>query len=205
MLEHIRSFSPSSKIIYASSAAVYGQASPPQDISSDTKPVSPYGVAKYSCEQLIHTYARYYGVKHSVFRIFSVYGEGLKKQLLWDACNQLESRGRLELGGTGAESRDFVHVDDLVQVLTRACANVAFEGKVFNVCTGRPTTVSQIASMLLQYWPGASCSFSGQIREGDPVELYGVPNVSGGGLICEPFLSVEEGVDRYVSWFKSKL
>ena len=49
-----------------------------------------------------------------MLRLFSVYGEGLEKQLLWDACNKLSS-GNRTFFGTGEETRDFMHVSDVAK------------------------------------------------------------------------------------------
>ena len=52
----------------------------------------------------------------SIIRLFSVYGNGLKKQLLWDACNKIiNAKTEVEFWGTGEETRDFIHVDDVLK------------------------------------------------------------------------------------------
>ena len=106
VLEFARLNSPETKIIYPSSAAVYGSINKDR-ISEKTplKPVSPYGVHKKIAEYLCLSYGQHFSIATSVVRLFSVYGIGLRKQLLWDACSKL-SRNEVTFFGTGHETRD---------------------------------------------------------------------------------------------------
>src|SRR4029077_722043 len=119
LLEWLRNYSPRSKLVVASSAAVYGDTQGvPAAESRPPAPVSPYGYHCLMFEQLCQEYSQVFGLHTAVVRLFSVYGEGLRKQLLWDCAGKLVAPGeRIELGGTGEEVRDWVHVDDAVAML----------------------------------------------------------------------------------------
>ena len=85
-----RQYSYNTKLIYPSSAAVYGFSNNlPLKEYSDLNPISPYGYHKKIVEELCRMYVEQYAVKVVVLRLFSVYGKELKKQLLWDACKKL--------------------------------------------------------------------------------------------------------------------
>lgn len=121
LLEWLRSFAPSSRLIVVSSAAVYGaDHTGPIPESAALLPMSPYGHHKLVMEQLCQSYVQSFGIHCMVVRLFSVYGPHLRKQLLWDICSRLRSEvAALNLGGTGTEIRDWTDVRDVVRLLAR--------------------------------------------------------------------------------------
>src|SRR5688572_19615846 len=85
LLDWVRLESPDTRVVAASSAAVYGEGHVgPITEGVETKPASPYGYHKLVMEYLCRSYAATYGLKVALPRMFSVYGAGLQKQLLWD-------------------------------------------------------------------------------------------------------------------------
>jgi UDP-glucose 4-epimerase len=113
LLEYARLADGAPHLVLLSSAAVYGCAgAEPLAVDVPSHPTSPYGVHKNLAEQLCASYRDHFGVASSVIRFFSVYGPGLKKQLLWEACSRMSaapSRNILEFFGSGAETRDWLH------------------------------------------------------------------------------------------------
>jgi dTDP-glucose 4,6-dehydratase/UDP-glucose 4-epimerase len=89
LLGAIKNHCPACKFINFSSAAVYGNpSSTPIMEALEPKPVSPYGYHKLLSENLLYEYHRFFNIKTCSLRVFSVYGEGLKKQLFWDIYNK---------------------------------------------------------------------------------------------------------------------
>lgn len=121
VLEFIRLHSPATRLVYPSSAAVYGQVKN-LPITEDTplNPMSPYGLHKQMAESLCQLYSLQFGVLSAVVRLFSIYGNGLHKQLLWDACQKFSS-GKNIFFGTGKEVRDWLHVEDAARLLFHCC------------------------------------------------------------------------------------
>jgi UDP-glucose 4-epimerase len=189
------------RVVMTSSAAVYGdQGDVDLNETATRSPVSPYGFHKLAAEGLCDSYARFFGVKVSVVRLFSVYGEGLRKQLLWDGLNKL-GRGDAHFFGTGHELRDWVHVDDAAQLLcTAACAPQAnFE--IYNGGNQKATTrevLSQLASAL---GTGVGPSFNGQTHTGNPRRLTSDSGHARRQLGWKPRITLEEGLTRYAAWF----
>lgn len=109
LLEWIRTRSLDSKLVVASSAAVYGNAAlSPISEEATFAPTSPYGTHKAMVELLVRTYACQYGLNASIVRLFSVYGPGLRKQLVYELFLRLRSGEReIVLGGTGGGSSRF--------------------------------------------------------------------------------------------------
>lgn len=115
ILDAIRRYNPECKFLNLSSAAVYGNpVSLPVTESQAVAPVSPYGMHKAMAENICEEFYRFWGVSTCSVRIFSAYGPGLKKQLLWDISCKLLNDGPLHLFGTGEETRDFIYISDLV-------------------------------------------------------------------------------------------
>ncbi|MBP1091205.1 NAD-dependent epimerase/dehydratase family protein [Bradyrhizobium diazoefficiens] len=207
LLEWLRSFAPESRLIVASSAAVYGadHAGPIAE-SAALAPMSPYGHHKLMMEQLCRSYAQSFGLHCTVVRLFSVYGPNLRKQLLWDICSRLSSEERtLNLGGTGAEIRDWTDVRDVVRLLVCAAEEVQQEDfRLINGGSGRGTSVAEIAGGLIRNWGSSTVvRYSGVARPGDPASLL----ADDGRLRDMNFdwrLPLERGLADYVEWFRSQ-
>src|SRR5207302_133882 len=206
LLDWLRYKSPATRLIVVSSAAVYGNR-PPGPLSEEAacRPCSPYGFHKLLAEQLCCSYAESYGVRTTAARLFSVYGPGLKKQLLWDLCTRLSAGGSdIELSGTGEELRDWTDVRDVVRALALLLGSSDDGFSPINIGTGIGTPVRRIADLILSAWPNApAVTFNGKSRPGDPFSLVSdTRRLSRLGFDCS--ISVEQGVVDYVRWFRPR-
>jgi UDP-glucose 4-epimerase len=208
LLEWLRSTAPGCRLIVASSAAVYGaRYLGPIPENAVPAPVSPYGEHKLMMEQLCRSYGVAFGLRSTVVRLFSVYGPQLRKQLLWDICSRLQQDEQtLILGGTGAETRDWTDVRDVVRLLATIGELPQQETcRVINGGSGRGTSVGEIAAMLVKKWNrDVAVRYSGAVRAGDPFSLL----ADDAGLRQLPFnwrISIEQGIVDYVKWFKDRV
>ena len=203
LLDWLRTHAPRAKLLVASSAAVYGDtAGAVADEARWPAPVSPYGYHKLMMEQLCREYSHVFGIQTSVLRMFSVYGEGLRKQLLWDCCVKLTAAtDAIELGGSGDELRDWIHVDDAVAMLLLAARSASVECPLFNGGSGTAVRVRDIVAMLASALGAtAGVEFSGARRAGDPAALVAdTRRIAAAGATCRVPLNV--GVRRYAEWF----
>jgi UDP-glucose 4-epimerase len=207
LLEWVRLRSPKTSIVMASSAAVYGAGhEAPIEETTSSKPYSPYGYHKKMAELLMESYANNFGLKISIVRLFSVYGPGLRKQLLWDACSRLSSGVTdIEFGGTGKELRDWIHVEDAVAILWKSLESASQECFIVNGGTGVATTVQEITKVLCKEWNVGIVepSFSGSSRSGDPKSL-----IAATSRLKEINIKLShewpKGVSDYVAWFKEQ-
>ena len=206
LLNWIRGEASETQLLAISSAAIYGgghEGLINEDVSP--KPFSPYGVHKWLMEELCKSYAENYGLRIAIARLFSVYGNGLKKQLLWDSCSRLASGlPALDLGGTGFERRDWTDVHDVSRALELLLPQAESNMPIYNVGTGKGITVREIAIALTQaYYPGIATpiTFSGQSRPGDPFSL--VANSSLLNKLGFTWnIDWQDGINDYVTWFK---
>ncbi|MGG1518924.1 NAD-dependent epimerase/dehydratase family protein [Paenibacillus oryzisoli] len=202
ILEAIRQGSLKTFFVYLSSAAVYGNpVSLPINESSPISPISPYGYNKMICERIIEEYTKIYGIQSLIFRIFSVYGNGLKKQILYDLCKKFSNRemNSVELFGDGTETRDFIHIQDAVK-----CIDLFVHRRemgIFNLATGLHTEISRLAVMVKKELESdKSIIFKGDSRAGDPSFWQAdTKQLRGKGFI--PEISIEKGVSSYCKWF----
>jgi len=204
VLEYVRLHSRKSRLVYPSSAAVYGKVNKTPIFENVLlNPISPYGRHKVIAESLCQMYAQEYHVAVAVVRLFSIFGEGLRKQLLWDACNKLENRD-FSFFGSGYETRDWLHVKDAAILMAVAADHAHVNCPVINGACGEGVVVRDVLEVIAACfnWNGPPV-FSGQGRVGDP-EKYIADTSKAGDWGWKPAISWQEGVRSYVKWFRGK-
>lgn len=205
VVEYLRADCPGAALVYPSSAAVYGIAGHmPMFEAMPCRPVSPYGLHKKLAEDLVIGHAGLFGLNASVVRFFSIYGEGFRKQLLWDACQRLR-RGETQFSGTGAETRDWLHVTDAAELLIRAGDNACPACPVVNGGAGDAVSLADFLGHLFACWGRDDTpDFTGTGRPGDP-EHYQADSRAARAWGWAPAIGWRDGVSRYVEWFKREM
>ena len=203
VLELLRVRLPRARLVLVSSAAVYGDTSgKPIGESDPVAPISVYGVHKQMAEELCACYARIYALRVSVLRLFSIYGPGLRKQLLWDACNKLAA-GLLSFAGTGAEMRDWLHVSDAAALAAALLQAETQPYRVLNGGTGTGASVSQVLEELSAALDvRGRVVFTGGERSGNPRSLV-ADSTQARSLGWRPAYDWRSGVREYARWFRS--
>jgi UDP-glucose 4-epimerase len=207
LLEWVRQVSPETKVMGVSSAAVYG-AGFLNPIKEDTVglPYSPYGFHKAMLESLFNSYRQTFDLNLAVVRLFSVYGAGLEKQLLWDICNKLatSTNGRILLNGTGNEMRDWLHVTDAIKLMWLVATDKTLNHPLINGGTGIATSIQHVAQHVVNAWGGGfEIEFSGVARKGDPQSLVAdITAASSFGFSADTLLT--DGLSDFVQWFKAR-
>ena len=157
-------------------------------------------------ESLCRAYAENFGLRVAIVRMFSVYGAGLEKQLIWDLCGKLAAAGNspVVLGGTGRELRDWLHVSDAAALLWLARVQCDGSSPVLNGGTGVGTSIRDVAGMVCEAWDGrAGVEFSGIARAGDPPSLV-ADCTRALRLGFKPGVMLGEGIRETVGWFKAR-
>ena len=159
-------------VIFPSSAAVYGNpATLPVAEDAPVSPISPYGFHKAACETIAREYAHCFGIGSVVCRIFSLFGPRQRRLLVWEMFAQLAGNAAaLELQGTGTETRDFLHSDDLARaILLLSAAAPRGECTIVNVASGHETPIMELAeAMRATVAPAKPITCRGIARPGDP-------------------------------------
>ncbi len=168
-------------VVYASSAAVYGDCpSLPLGEGSEIRPLSAYAADKIGCELHARVASTVHHVPSVGLRLFNVYGPGQDPKSQYSGvvsifCERLWRGEPIEIFGDGQQTRDFIFVADVVKALLRAMDARSAGAVVFNVCTGRATSVLELARTI-----ASLCGKNPEIRFrperlGEVTHSYGDP------------------------------
>ena len=194
------------KVIYASSAAVYGEPIyVPIDENHPLNPISPYGASKLAGERLGFAYYTTYGLKFVSLRIFNTYGERQRRYVMFDFLKKLaENPKRLEVLGTGEQIRDFCYVKDCVEAFILAAQKNVAVGEVFNIAGGNPISIRELAYLMVKILGldgQTKIVFTRKSWKGDIMKLYADVSKIKCKLGFKPKVSLEEGILRLKRWF----
>ncbi|QRM28271.1 NAD-dependent epimerase/dehydratase family protein [Microvirga sp. VF16] len=170
-------------VVYASSAAVYGNnPNVPLQEHATKAPRSAYGADKLGCEQHALVAGIVHGVPTCGLRFFNVYGPRQDPNSPYSGvisifCKRLKTGEPITIFGDGSQTRDFVYVSDIARALIAGMEHASIDGNVYNVCTGRPTTIVDLAGKIAECLgvdarPDFALPRKGEIREsvGDPIK-----------------------------------
>ena len=206
ILNALRLHAPECKYLFLSSAAVYGNPKAlPVKETDPPNPVSPYGFHKWQCEQSCLEFSKVYGMSTASLRLFSAYGPGLRRQVLWDICRKIFIHKSLSLQGTGKESRDFIHAIDIARSLKIVAENAPLQGEVYNVGSGLEVTIEDLSGMILSATQSnLSPRFDGVVPQGTPRNWKAdISKLESLGFT--PSIPLPQGVKSYVSWCHAEL
>jgi dTDP-glucose 4,6-dehydratase/UDP-glucose 4-epimerase len=206
MLGAIKRHSAKCKFINFSSAAVYGNpVGLPVREDASTHPLSPYGTNKLESEQILHQFAMNDNLSTCSLRVFSAYGPGLRKQLFWDLNSKVKSKdSRIELFGTGKETRDFIFIDDLVCALDCVIHHAKFQGEKINVASGEEEEIAHVAGIFLSVLDcGKELIFNGIVKQGDPL-FWKADITLLKSMGFAPKIKMTEGLQKYALWLKEE-
>jgi len=203
LLGAIKNNSLKCKFINFSSAAVYGNpGSLPTSEKAETKPLSPYGYHKLLSEKLLYEYYKFFNLNTCSLRIFSAYGEGLKKQLFWDLYNKAMQSDSVTLFGTGMESRDFIYIKDLITIIDLVIKKGEFNGEVYNVANGDEILIKDAVNLFFKElgWK-RKIIFSGKEKTGDPINWRAdMTKIQALGYVKN--YDLQKGISNYCKWLK---
>lgn len=186
------------RLVFASSAAVYGRPDRvPVSETDATEPLSPYGLQKLAADQYVRMYADLYDLPAVALRYFNVYGPGQTggdyAGVITAFLNRLREGNPPVIHGDGSQTRDFVHVSDIVQANLLA-ATTAATGEAYNVGTGESVTVRELADTLVDVTGAGVEPEHGPAREGDIDESEADISKARDRLGYEPEIDLMEGL-----------
>lgn len=206
LLEGLKQFLPDCKTIFISSAAVYGNPEYlPIDENHPTKPISPYGFHKMICENICYEYSKLHNLNINIIRIFSAYGPELRKQILWDIYNKVNTDDQIILSGTGQETRDFIYIKDIISAIDLVIKSTNNNFEIFNIASGKETTIHELAEIMVnELGLDIQLKFNGKIRYGDPMKWKAdISKISALGFKSK--FNINEGIREYCQWIKRDL
>jgi dTDP-L-rhamnose 4-epimerase len=182
----------------------------PTDEDKPLQPTSIYAITKRDHEEMALAFGQAYDLPAVALRFFNIYGS---RQALSNPYTGVAAifSGRMLAGQTpliyedGLQQRDFVHVSDIVQACGLAMANPAADYQVFNVGTGRPTSVLQVADLLAKElgWTGGF-EVTRKFRAGDIRHCFADISHIRQSIGYEPRYLFEDGVRELVAWVRQQ-
>lgn len=159
------------RVVIASSAAIYGDPEyVPVDETHRTTASSPYGVTKLATDQYARIYESLYGLPTVSLRYFNAYGPrqrgGAYSGVISTFVEQATAGDPITINGDGTQTRDFVHVDDIVQANLQA-ATTSHVGEAINVGTGETVTIRELAELIRDETGSTSSIVHTDPRPGD--------------------------------------
>jgi len=137
-------------LVFTSSIAVYGAATPPMREEQAPRPEDPYGVAKLAVEMDLSAARHMFGLNYVVFRPHNVYGEYQNigdpyRNVVGIFMNQIMKGEPMTIFGDGSQQRAFSYVGDIAEVIAESAWTPAAQNEVFNIGADVPTTVGELA------------------------------------------------------------
>lgn len=201
LLSHINSME---KLIFASSSSVYGEVPEKElPVSEDREldPKAPYPLSKKQAEEIITQYADLYDINYSILRFFTVYGKRQRPdEAFTKFISMILNQEPVTIYGDGEQSRDFTHVDDVVDACMKAREKQG-EG-TYNISTGRRVTVNEMVDKISEVVDKEVDRKHIEQPDADVRHTHADISKAMNELNYEPDTRLKEGVIECVSWVK---
>ncbi len=190
-------------VFTSTGGAIYGECERPAREDDPRRPLSPYGTAKLAGEEYLATWNRLHGTAHTALRFANVYGPrqeaGLEGGVVAIFLEAMAAGKETKIFGDGRQTRDFVHVDDVVRALLAAPGT----GSVFNIGSGRETSVLELHERCRAVAGDGREPSMEEAREGDVQRSTLDVSRAADELGWRPEVGLDEGLRRTWDWVQS--
>ena len=193
--------------IFASSAAVYGgDRNRPLQENDSLHPLSPFAASKIAGEAYCKAYSETYGLNTIILRFMNIYGPRITKVYRRVCSKFAEATIRNEplvIVGDGKQTRDFTYVTDAINAIILALNNKDIEGETFNIGTGKPTTINQLANLYkkISENPKQEIKYI-NAKKGDLIHSYADITKAKKKMGYNPKIDIGTGIPKYLEWYK---
>jgi len=197
----------SERVIFASSAAVYGN---PQTLpvaeDASIVPISPYGASKAASELYCRSFEENHGIETVSLRYFNVYGprqrSGQYSGVISIFSRRIHQELPLRIFGDGSQSRDFIFVSDAVAGTIAALEKEHIQSRIFNIASGRETTILQLAKTMQEVAKGAPSNLRFEpARKGEVYRSLADITRAQTELGYSPTVPLHDGLSKTMKWF----
>jgi len=190
--------------IFASSSSVYGenQRVPFSEKDLDIQPISPYGATKRAGELLCYSYHHLYGMNIACLRFFTVYGPRQRPEMAIHKFTRLIDRGeKIPVYGDGSSRRDYTYIEDIIDGVIGAIRyHKGFE--IYNLGESQTTSLKELIRLIEEAIAKKAKIERLRSQPGDVSATYADIRKSKRMLKYRPKVKMEEGIKRFVEWYK---
>ncbi len=194
------------KFIFASSSSVYGenQRVPFTEKDLDIQPISPYGATKRAGELLCYSYHHLYGMNIACLRIFTAYGPRQRPEMAIHKFTRLIEQGeKIPMYGDGFSRRDYTYIDDLIDgILSVIHHHKGFE--IYNLGESQTTSLKELIRLIEESFGKKANIEMLESQPGDVSVTYADITKAERMLKYQPRVKMEEGIRRFVEWYKKE-
>ena len=211
LLEALRAHNRDAKVVFAGSRLQYGHPDRlPVGEDAEKHPLCLHAIHKQTVEQYLELYARLFGIRYSIARITNPYGPGQpRSRTAYGVINRMIHQAiadkALTIYGDGAQQRDYIHVDDLVDALIALATSPAADGRAYNVASGTGISLIDLAKTIIEIaeagriehveWP----ELAKQIETGDFVaDISRIRSELG----WQPQIPLAAGLEKTVAFYR---
>jgi len=192
--------------IFASSSSVYGenQRVPFTEEDLDIQPVSPYGATKRSGELLCYSYHHLYRMNIACLRIFTAYGPRQRPEMAIHKFTRLIDQGeKIPIYGDGSSRRDYTYIDDLIEgILGVIRYHKGFE--IYNLGESQTTSLIELIKLIEGAFGKKADIEMLELQPGDVSVTYADITKAKRMLKYQPKVKMEEGIKRFVEWYRAQ-
>ena len=184
-----------------STYSLYGDSySKPIKESYKLKPLSSYAVTKKSSEDILLKYSELYKLNITILRLSSIYGDGLNKQLIFDACEKI-SNNKNVFYGTGNEVRDWLHIHDLCSLVYKIIKKNLNKNIIINCGSGKGNKVKNIIKLIKkQFNSNIKIKYINKIKKEPKILTMNIKIAK--SYKWKPIINIKNGIVKYVKWYK---
>ena len=195
------------RFVFASSSSVYGGHSPVPFREADpaVRPASPYAATKRAGELLCSNYTDLFGLDTCCLRFFTVYGPRQRPEMAIHKFARLIAQGRpVPFFGDGQSARDYTFIDDIVDGVVAAVERQPAGHTVYNLGGSRTTTLARLVELIAAALGRAPILDRQPDQPGDVPITYADVTRAGADLGYAPQVPIEDGIARFVEWFRAQ-
>jgi UDP-glucuronate 4-epimerase len=195
------------QFVFGSSSSVYGINAKVPFAEDDPiqQPISPYAATKAAGEMLCHTYAHLHDLRCIALRFFTVYGARQRPDLAIHKFAKLISRGEsIPVFGDGSTRRDYTYVADIIAGVRAAVDYTASDYEAINLGESRTVELRELIALLEQELGRAAVIDRQPMQPGDVPQTFADISKARRLLGYNPQTQIEEGIRRFVAWFKEE-
>ena len=191
------------RFVFFSSSMVYGNfKTPTVDEDHQLDPIGIYGALKFAGERIVKAYEQVFGLDYTIIRPSALYGPGCVSRRVSQIFIESALVGdKLRVDGEGDERVDFSYIDDVVEGVIRAFAKPEGRNEAFNITTGNSRSLKELIDLVREHFPEVDVEYV----ERDALRPYrGTLSIDKARRLLgyEPQHTLEEGLDKYVAWYR---